>query len=291
MTALLPWTGLWCENRVLAGSRPKCRQGTMAQVASRVCGRNVRNRIVASTGTYYDMTEIEQEPAPVPSKPPIFQYTLRTLFVLTGITAVLFSVVCTLGYADAIVVLAAVLVLVCITRYPHRVHRITSVVMTIIAGALLWLNLRPTRWQERLYENPPEYLDPVSNAVFYRGWPVGPWMICDHQNLSVRHGGGGAVPFDGLFYAVAIVAVRGVCESYFRRRFWLSWIAYGSLILSLFSAALACDLHVRSAMRSPYGPDLLPVYVLFAGVIVLVVGLAFGRVAGRTNERTRSSDH
>ena len=212
-----------------------------------------------------------------------FQFSLRTLFVLTGITAVFFSVARTLGYADAIVALAAVLVLVCIAYYPRRVHRTTRVVTTVIAGVLLWMNLRPTGWQEQVRENPPDYLDPLSNALFYRGWPVGPWLFVFHQNLSVRSGGGEALPLDGLFYAVSLFAVSGACESYFRRRFWLSWIAYGGLILTLFSAALAIDLHIHSVI--PCGPDLLPVYVLFAGVIVLIVGLAFGRVATHTNRK------
>ncbi len=149
--------------------------------------------------------------APMPRRRP-FQFSLRSLFGLTCGTAAFFSLARTLGYVDAAVILAGVVVTVGIMEYPRRVHLPTGIVVTLVAGTLLWLNLTPTKWKEQFHEVPPDYLDPVSKAMFWRGWPVGPWMICWHQNLSVRRGGQGAIIFDGVFFVIVLFAARVACE-------------------------------------------------------------------------------
>jgi len=40
--------------------------------------------------------------------------------------------------------LTAIVVLVGVMKYPRRVHPLTGVLLTLVAGTLLWANLRPT---------------------------------------------------------------------------------------------------------------------------------------------------
>ncbi len=226
------------------------------------------------------------EPQPAESNPDrAFQYSLRSLFGLTCGIAAFFSLARTLGYVDAIVILAGIVIVVGVMEYPRRVHLPTGILLTIVTGTLLWANLRTTGWQEICNELPPDYLDPISKAMFYRGWPVSPCMICEHQNLSVRHGGGGAMIFDGVFCTVVLLAMKAACEHYFRRRSWLAWVAYVIVLLGMFTLAIAIDLRINSAMRTPCGPSLMPVYIIFTGVGVFVIGLAFMTITDGGNQK------
>jgi hypothetical protein len=167
------------------------------------------------------MSETEQQPATRPLKRRRFQYSLRSLFVLIGATAVFFSVAHTLGYADAVVILAAFVVLVGVVKYPRRVHPATGILLALVAGTLLWANLRPTGWQREFNEMPPDQLDPVTKSMFYRGWPLSPFMVCPIYFMKFQPGDGavhGALVLDGVLFAVVLLVVRGVCELCFRRR-------------------------------------------------------------------------
>jgi hypothetical protein len=167
------------------------------------------------------MTTPEPLPAaPMPASRP-FQYSLRTMFGLMGGTAVFFSVAGTLGYADAVVALAAVLILLGVMQYPRRVHLPTRILLTLVAGILLWANLRPTGSEREWNVFPPEELDAVAKAMFSRGWPLRPWetslvhgMKFHSSELEVY----GILALDGVVCAVALFVVRGVCELRFRRR-------------------------------------------------------------------------
>jgi hypothetical protein len=207
-----------------------------------------------------------------------FQFSLQKLFLLTIIIAIFLSVARTLGYGDAIVALVGVLLLIFVWHVPRRAHRLTVVVLTLFAGGMLWLNLRPTGWESPLTWGPPDDLDPLSKAMYSRGWPVSPWMIVRQINLSKSSGGGEALPVDGVFYVLTLVTVRLACESYFRQNFWFPWILCGVHILGLFWAALAIRLYIHSMMGSSCFPDLVP----FAGAIFLIAGLAFMRIVSQT---------
>lgn len=167
------------------------------------------------------MSETEQQTATPPLKRRRFQYSLRWLFVLTGATAVFFSVAHTLGYADAVVILAAFVVLVGVVKYPRRVHPATGILLALVAGTLLWANLRPTGWQREFNQMPPDQLDPVTKSMFYRGWPLPPCMVCLVHGMRFDPSDGAvhlALVFDGVLFAVALFVVKGVCELCFRRR-------------------------------------------------------------------------
>jgi hypothetical protein len=91
---------------------------------------------------------------------------------------------------DLCIGLMAVLALVHVTRRPRPVHRTTAFLLALISGVLLWANLRPTGWQEGLGGvDPPEALDPVTRALFWRGWPLSPCMVCLVHGLRFHPSG------------------------------------------------------------------------------------------------------
>jgi hypothetical protein len=143
-----------------------------------------------------------------------YQYTLRSLFVLMGITAVFFSVARTIGYVDAVVSLAAFGVLVGTMRYPRRVHLTTGVILVLIAGTLLWANLRPTRWQGEFGGvAAPAELDPITKAVFWRGWPLSPCMLSLIHGVKFHSSGvQWALAVDGILFVVVLIAAKAICE-------------------------------------------------------------------------------
>ena len=105
------------------------------------------------------------------------------MFGLTTGTAAFFSVARTLGYVDAVVILAGIVVVVGIMEYPRRVHLATGILLTLVAGALLWANLRPTGWERLHHVRPPNELDPVAKSMFYRGWPLYPFATCPFHGM------------------------------------------------------------------------------------------------------------
>ena len=101
------------------------------------------------------MTTPETQPAEAkPGRRP-FQFSLRALFGLTCGTAAFFSLARTLGYADAMVILAAVVVAVGVMEYPRRVRPAHGHLLTLVAGTLLWANLRQTGWEREFGDVPP----------------------------------------------------------------------------------------------------------------------------------------
>src|SRR3954451_11934120 len=98
--------------------------------------------------------------------------TTRRLMIAVAVVAVASSV-------EGAVSAMGVLVLIRAVRRPRPVHLTTTILLTLLTGILLWANLRPTGWQEELgrVEAPAE-LDPVTKAMFWRGWPLSPFMVC-----------------------------------------------------------------------------------------------------------------
>jgi hypothetical protein len=118
-------------------------------------------------------------------------------------------------YSDLVIGIVAVLVLVRVACRPRPVHRTTAIVLTLVCGALLWANLRPTGWQAELGGvETPETLNPVTKAMFWRGWPLSPCMICLSHGMRFRPDGfeGCALVLDAVLFVVALLATKAICE-------------------------------------------------------------------------------
>jgi hypothetical protein len=121
---------------------------------------------------------------------------------------------------DLCIGLVAVLALVRATRRPRPVHRTTAFFLALIPGALLWANLRPTGCQADLGGvDPPEALDPVTRALFWRGWPLSPCMVCPVHGLrfhpsSVERC---VLVLDCVLFVVVLLATKTACERRLRR--------------------------------------------------------------------------
>jgi hypothetical protein len=139
--------------------------------------------------------------------------TTRGLLVAVAVVAVALSV-------EGVIIVMAFLVLIHAVRRPHPAHLTTTILLTLLTGILLWANLRPSVWREEWggFDTPSE-LDPITKAMFWRGWPLSPFMICV-DGLRFRHIGISvfALVFDGLLFLVALFAMKAVCEGCFRWR-------------------------------------------------------------------------
>ena len=139
--------------------------------------------------------------------------TTRGLMVAAAVAAVALSV-------EGAIIVMAFLVLIRAVRGPHPAHLTTTILLTLLTGILLWANLRPSVWQEEWggFDTPAE-LDPITRAMFWRGWPLSPFMICiDGLKYSHTHMAGLVLVFDGVLFLVALFAMKAVCEGCFRRR-------------------------------------------------------------------------
>ena len=125
-----------------------------------------------------------------------------------------------ISHIDLCIGLVAVLTLVRAARRPHPVHPTTAILLTLLTGVLLWANLRNSGWQEVWNERAPEGLDPVTTAMFYRGWPLAPFMVCIIYFNRFRPGGveGLALVFDWLLLFAALYATKAACERLLRWR-------------------------------------------------------------------------
>ncbi len=158
------------------------------------------------------MTEIEQPPAPPALR--WYQYRLRSLLILTTLTAVFFSVARTLGYVDALVSLAAVAILVGFLRYPRRVHLVTGVALVLIAATLLWANLRRTGWEEVWGERAPPGFAALARTMYYHGWPACPFMVSPPRGMPPYSDGLEWTPLvlNGIVFALALFVARVICQ-------------------------------------------------------------------------------
>jgi len=168
------------------------------------------------------MSVTESQPAASKPERHRFQYSLRAMFGLTTGTAAFFALGRMLGYVDAVLVLAAIVVLVGIIEYPRRVHPATGILLTLVAGTLLWANLRTTGWAREFDLRPLDQLDLVTKSMFYRGWPLCPWMFCGWRHMQFDPNGsslaGGALVLDGVVFAIALFVTRIASELCFQRQ-------------------------------------------------------------------------
>ena len=144
---------------------------------------------------------------------PFARMTIRRWMIAVAVAAVIAS------GTDWSVIGMALLILIRVGQHPQPVHRTTAILLTLLAGILLWANLRPTGWQEVCgWASPPE-LDPITKALFWRGWPLCPCMVCEVHSLSFHHSGleECVLVFDGVLFVVALLATKAVCEWCLRR--------------------------------------------------------------------------
>jgi hypothetical protein len=139
--------------------------------------------------------------------------TMRRLIAAVAVVAVALSV-------EGAVTVTALLVLIRAVRRPHPVHLTTTILLTLLTGILLWANLRPTVWQEDFGggTDAPTTLDPITKAMFWRGWPLSPCMVCLIHSMKFHPSGieGCVLVFDGVLFLAALFASKAVFESFFR---------------------------------------------------------------------------
>jgi hypothetical protein len=93
-----------------------------------------------------------------------------------------------------------------------RVHLPTVIILTLVGGVLLWLNLQPTKYQDLMNMLPPDDLDPITRALFYRGWPLSPFMLCPVHGMKYH-------PEDGpTSLALVLLAALGCISEWWIRR-------------------------------------------------------------------------
>ncbi len=121
---------------------------------------------------------------------------------------------------DVFIIVLALVSLVAVVRRRRPVRPITVFLLALITGPWIWANLRDSGWQEEWGGDIPEGLDPVTKAMFYRGWPLAPFMFCIIYFNRFRPGGleGLVLVFDWLVLIAALTLARFVCERCFRER-------------------------------------------------------------------------
>jgi hypothetical protein len=128
---------------------------------------------------------------------------------------------------DAFIIAIAVATLVAVERRPRPVRPATAVLLALLTGAWLWANLRTSGWQEEMDLPVAGGLDPITKAMFWRGWPLAPCMICIIHGMKFHPSGeeGLVLVFDWVVLVVALFLVKAalwlakaVYERWFPRR-------------------------------------------------------------------------
>ena len=124
------------------------------------------------------------------------------------------------SFIDLCIGLVAVLMLVRAARRPRPVHPITAILLILLTGVLIWANLRPTALQQDFAGESLPGLDPVTRAMFFRGWPLAPCMVCLVHGLRFHPNGVEqcVLALDGVLFLVALYATKAACERLLRWR-------------------------------------------------------------------------
>jgi len=121
---------------------------------------------------------------------------------------------------DVFTIVFALVILIAVARPLRPVRPITVFFLALLTGAWIWANLHDFGWEEEWGNDFPEGLDPVTKAMFYRGWPLAPFMLC-LVYFNRFHAGGGVglvLVFDWLVLIAALSLARFVCERCFHWR-------------------------------------------------------------------------
>ena len=137
--------------------------------------------------------------------------TTRRIMVAVAVVA---AALASFGPFHAPFVIAAILLYSRVTRRPHPVRPATAILLALLACALLWANLRPTGWQAEFGGDCPPALDPITKAMFWRGWPLSPCMFCLFHGMRFHPSGVEpcVLAFDGLLFVAALLATKTASE-------------------------------------------------------------------------------
>ncbi|WP_165225332.1 hypothetical protein [Aquisphaera insulae] len=115
---------------------------------------------------------------------------------------------------DGLVIALAVFTLVAVTRRLHPARPIPVVILTGLSAAWTWANLRDPGWEEVWIESAPRELNPITRALFYRGWPLAPFMLCIIHGNRFRPDGfeSWAMVIDRLVLLAALWLARLGCD-------------------------------------------------------------------------------
>ena len=134
------------------------------------------------------------------------------LFVLCVTT----SFICVgraVGYVDALIALAALFVLIGIVAYPRPVRLLTTVHLALLTFLLLWANLRPTAWQRLYGGTTPRGLDPITAAMFWRGWPISPCQVSLVHGLTYHpEGTRSPLILDGFVFVAILLLAKVISQ-------------------------------------------------------------------------------
>jgi len=118
-----------------------------------------------------------------------------------------------MSMTDIVITAFAVVILVGVTRTSRPTRPGIVVLLVLLTGGWIWANLRTTGWRGIWGEGAPDGLDPVTKSMFWRGWPLAPFMIClIHGNRFRPNGAEGLVLVVNLlvlFVVLALVAFVG----------------------------------------------------------------------------------
>jgi hypothetical protein len=134
---------------------------------------------------------------------------------LAGGIAAIVLLACGITYVNAVVTALGCLTLVGVAQRPHRARAHTVLVLSAIAAGLLWANLRPTQWQTELQQETPAGLDPICREMFWRGWPLRTFMLCEYHHMTFLPKNGfvqRALIYDAAVFVAALLVARLLCE-------------------------------------------------------------------------------
>jgi hypothetical protein len=115
---------------------------------------------------------------------------------------------------DIFTIALAVVILVAVARWKRPVRPITAFILALLTAAWIWANLHDFGWKEEWGNDVPDGLNPVTEAMFYRGWPVAPFMLCLIERNRFQASGleEMVLVFDWLVLFLALCLARLVCE-------------------------------------------------------------------------------
>jgi len=142
----------------------------------------------------------------------------------------------------------------------YRIHSATATVLLLIWGVLLWANLRPTDWGAVFGHSKGglDNVDPITKAIFFRGWPVSPCMVCSFHGMKYH-------PEEGFIHIVwlvnggiallILVPVAGICEWWCRNHLHFSTVL---VLIVVGGALLGVNLQARDGETIPAQVSLPP---------------------------------
>jgi len=112
--------------------------------------------------------------------------------------------------ADLVITTLAIAMFVTVARRNRPVRPGVAIVLALLTGAWLWANLRDPGWREVWNEDAADWLDPITRGMFWRGWPLAPFMVCViHGNRFRPNGAEGLVLAFDFLVLFAVLSLVG----------------------------------------------------------------------------------